>query len=105
MDYKGIYYGESNVQKFFEFGAHFKYSDLYKELEMLGGKINQNEDKVLLRNKSNNNPKKISLIEEEKKIMTRNLNNNNIYLNKNYNTENLNLIKTIHINNHKSLIE
>ena len=35
MDYKGIYFGRSKSQKFFEFGAHFKYSDLYKILEKL----------------------------------------------------------------------
>ena len=39
MDYKGIYYGDSKSQRFFEFGAHFKYSDLYRQLEILGGKI------------------------------------------------------------------
>ena len=94
MHYKGIYYGENKEQKFFEFGAHFKYSDLYNQLEILYDKINKNEQKSLIRNKSNDKPKKIPLIEEEKKTIIRN-NNNNIYLNKNYKTDNLNLSKTI----------
>jgi hypothetical protein len=34
-EYKGIYYGDTNEQKFYEGGAHFKYSDLYKILEKL----------------------------------------------------------------------
>ena len=35
QEYKGIYYGDTNEQKFYEGGAHFKYSDLYKILEKL----------------------------------------------------------------------
>ncbi len=97
MHYKGIYYGENKEQKFFEFGAHFKYSDLYNQLENLCEKIDKNEQKALIRNKSNDKPKKIPLIEEEKKIII--WNNNNINLNKNYKTETLNLSKTININN------
>ena len=34
-EYKGIYYGDDTEQKFYEGGAHFKYSDLYKILEKL----------------------------------------------------------------------
>ena len=34
-EYKGIYYGDTNEQKFYEGEAHFKYSDLYKILEKL----------------------------------------------------------------------
>jgi hypothetical protein len=81
MDYKGIYYGDSKSQRFFEFGAHFKYSELYKQLELLGGKIIENNDKFHLRNKSIDIPKQI-LLSEEKKMLTRNINNNNnLYLN------------------------
>ncbi|MCQ2821584.1 MAG: hypothetical protein MJ252_30365 [archaeon] len=31
-EYKGIYYGNNKEQKFYEAGAHFKYSDLYNVL-------------------------------------------------------------------------
>ncbi|MCQ2821101.1 MAG: hypothetical protein MJ252_27900 [archaeon] len=37
-EYKGIYYGSSNEQKFYEGGAHFKYSALYKILKKLAEK-------------------------------------------------------------------
>ena len=33
--YKGIYYGDSNQQKFYEYGAHFKYIELFKILDIL----------------------------------------------------------------------
>ena len=35
MEYKGIYYGDTNEQKFYEGGAHFSYIDLYNCLEKL----------------------------------------------------------------------
>ena len=35
QEYKGIYYGDTNEQKFYEGGAHFKYIELYRRLEML----------------------------------------------------------------------
>ena len=35
QEYKGIYYGETNEQKFYEGGAHFKYIELYRRLEIL----------------------------------------------------------------------
>ena len=34
-EYKGIYHGDTNEQKYYEGGAHFKYLDLYKKLEKL----------------------------------------------------------------------
>ena len=40
MEYKGIYYGDTNEQKFYEGGAHFRYKDLYKCLEKLYKKQN-----------------------------------------------------------------
>jgi hypothetical protein len=35
QEYKGIYYGDTNEQCFYEGGAHFKYIELYRRLEML----------------------------------------------------------------------
>ncbi len=95
MDYKGIYYGESKLQKFFEFGAHFKYSDLYRLLENLGGILPDNKEKPIIRNKSNESRKNILLISEEQKNQTRNI-KNKIYLN-NPNTDNININKTINL--------
>ena len=34
-EYKGIYYGDTNEQQFYEAGAHFRYIDLYNRLEKL----------------------------------------------------------------------
>ena len=34
-EYKGIYYGDDTEQKFYEGGAHFKYIELYKKLELI----------------------------------------------------------------------
>ncbi len=85
MDYKGIYYGETKEQKFFEGGAHFKYSDLYRKLELLV-RENQKENKIEMRNKSNENNNSRQLVSyyiDEKPVKniihTRNINKN--YLN------------------------
>ena len=100
MDYKGIYYGDSKSQRFFEFGAHFKYSELYRQLELLGGKTIDNNDKFHLRNKSIDIPKQI-LLSEEKKIMTRNKKiNNNLFLN-NPSSQNYIFNKTFHLNKNR----
>ena len=80
MNYKGIYFGEAKSQKFCEFGV---------------GKINDNENKPLIRNKSNDISNNIHLISEEKKILSRNY-NNNIYLN-NPNTQKFNFNKSLNI--------
>ena len=34
-EYKGIYYSNITEQQFYEGGAHFKYIDLFKKLEIL----------------------------------------------------------------------
>ena len=34
-EYKGIYYGDTSEQKFYEGGAHFRYIDLYHCLEKI----------------------------------------------------------------------
>lgn len=34
-EYKGMFYGETIGLKYYEGGAHFKYKDLYKELQKL----------------------------------------------------------------------
>ena len=37
-EYKGIYHEEEKEQKFYEHGAHFKYSSLYLILEYIANK-------------------------------------------------------------------
>ena len=77
--YKGIYYGDNNSHKYYEKGAHFKYEDLYKALENLGGESNEiNDDysnsNILILNNNENIKKDYS-----KNLMTFNyLNSPNI---------------------------
>ena len=66
MEYKGIYYGDNKIQKFYEYGAHFKYSELYKKLEILKG-IDEDDNKCLCRVKSNDNPHQILYINDKVK--------------------------------------
>lgn len=58
-EYKGIYYGDEVEQKYYEGGAHFKYSKLYKILEKLAKERNIKEKKKEWShiNKSNNQNK------------------------------------------------
>ena len=95
MEYKGIYYGDNKIQKFYEYGAHFKYSELYKKLEILKG-IDEDDNKCLCRVKSNDNPHQILYINDKVKNILRSRNNNNNYYN-NPNTQNLNSTKAVHI--------
>jgi hypothetical protein len=34
-DYKGIYFNNDQEENYYEFGAHFKYTDLYNRLEKI----------------------------------------------------------------------
>ena len=54
MDFKGIYYGNNNVRKYYEFGAHFSYLELCKKLQGL-----ILSDKYKFRNRSNENFNKV----------------------------------------------
>ena len=43
-NYKGIYYHDSKEQRFYEGGAHFKYSALFKVLLAIGGLLSNDEN-------------------------------------------------------------
>ena len=100
-EYKGIYYGDETEQKFYEGGAHFKYSRLYRILEKIAKERNAKEKKQELLyvhksnnlNKSNNNNKNIykktrNIIDnlDINKLQYKTINNN--YNNINYNFQN-----------------
>ena len=99
-EYKGIYYGDETEQKFYEGGAHFKYSRLYRILEKLAKERNSKEKKqdLLYVHKVNNlyksnNKNKVykktrNIIDnfDIKKIEYNTINNN--YNNINYNFQN-----------------
>lgn len=48
-DYKGIYYNDDEEQSYYEGGAHFKYSELYKILEELSKKLNSKKIPKILK--------------------------------------------------------
>lgn len=85
-EYKGIYFNEKKEQKFYEGGAHFKYRDLVRMLESIGGKSQMN---INITTSTQN----ISSVKTLPKPKTRNVilndstNNNN---NSNYNNGNIN---------------
>ena len=97
-EYKGIYYGDDTKQKFYEGGAHFKYSKLYKILEQLAkerkskgkkeellyvkkkNKLNRSNDKIT-RNPINN----IDINQFQFNTINNNFNNINYNIKNNYN--------------------
>ena len=93
MDFKGIYYGNSNVRKYYEFGAHFSYLELCKKLEGL-----ILSDKYKFRNRSNENINKVIYgnpnANSKNMILSR---NNNILYENNPNSQDLNFNKTMHM--------
>lgn len=85
-NYKGIFYYEDEPEeRYFEFGAHFKYKELYKKLERL---IPSNEDRHL--NSINDNDKQLFLKNDENK--------KTLNIQKGFNNENSNLSQQININ-------
>ena len=78
INYKGIFYGEEKDKKFYEGGAHFKYSDLVNrliDLELEISKNSQTSSKNLISQNNNN----LNIYNEEKKIKisSKEKNNNN----------------------------
>ena len=51
-EYKGIYYNDNEEQQYYEGGAHFKYSELYKILEELAKKLNSKKIPKILKHVS-----------------------------------------------------
>ena len=64
-DYKGIYPNIENTTKYYEFGAHFKYLDLYESLEKL---ITEKSDEMP---SNEDSPIKIKKLEEKETINNR----------------------------------
>ena len=93
MDFKGIYYGNNNVRKYYEFGAHFSYLELCKKLQGL-----ILSDKYKFRNRSNENFNKVIYgnpnHNSKNMILSR---NNKILYENNPNSQDLNFNKTMHM--------
>jgi hypothetical protein len=81
INYKGIFYREEKEKKFYEGGAHFKYSDLVNALIDLIKEQNQNLELEISKNSSKNaispNNKNINIHNEEKKIKNSSKEKNN----------------------------
>ena len=111
MEYKGIYYGESKQQKFFEGGAHFKYSDLVDRMNQLikeKSRFVSSEDSSIISNKINNNEASKMNSQEKKAnshLLTLNTqkNSNNIKLMNNKNI--LNTEQSVEANKKNKLIK
>lgn len=63
-DYKGVYYQDDNEQKYYEGGAHFKYSDLCKILEIL---FKEQQTKIKANELLSKNIRKINNSKKDKK--------------------------------------
>lgn len=91
-NYKGIFYDDDSEKKYYEYGAHFLYKDLYKRLE----RLTENDTKQKSRKPKQNDKKEESNIDEIfSKVAPHshiNINLNNIYISNNENkSRNLNV--------------
>ena len=86
-NYKGIFYNNDNKKNYYEFGAHFKYKELFNKLLLLQ-KLQKNENKLNI----NINTQKSSI-----NINKKNLNKSNILYSNNRNdiSNNKKIIKKI----------
>ena len=97
-NYKGVFYNQQNEKKYYEGGAHFKYSDLVRELQkiieetQMNNKINylvnSNSQKSAIKSEGNKFKEKIPKENNLEKLLT--LNNYKdiiIYNNKNIKTK------------------
>ena len=82
-DYKGIYHNVQDKTESFEYGAHFKYADLYrilKDLQMKQQKENKEEDDKNIITIENNDEVDITKKRKKLKLKTFNINQNNRYV-------------------------
>lgn len=79
-EYKGIYYGERKEKQFYEGGAHFRYKDLYRMLKILGGEIEEHNEKNSNSIDFNNEPLLMNKTNIIQKVQSRNINKFN-YMN------------------------
>lgn len=82
-DYKGIYHNVQDKTESFEYGAHFKYADLYrilKDLQMKQQNENKEEDDKNIITIENNDEVDITKKRKKLKLKTFNINQNNRYV-------------------------
>ena len=54
VEYKGIFYNDTQEKQYYEGGAHFRYIDLYNILDQLERKEKKKHKQILLENANNN---------------------------------------------------
>ena len=82
-DYKGIYHNVQDKTESFEYGAHFKYADLYrilKDLQVKQLNENKDEDDKNIITIENNDEVDITKKRKKLKLKTFNINQNNRYV-------------------------
>ena len=84
-DYKGIYHNVQDKSESFEYGAHFKYADLYrilKDLQIKQENENKDEDDKNTTTKNIENKEEVDITKKRKKLKLKTfaINQNNRYL-------------------------
>ena len=84
-DYKGIYHNVEDKSESFEYGAHFKYADLYrilKDLQIKQQNENKDEDNKNTTPKNIENKEEVDITKKRKKLKLKTfaINQNNRYL-------------------------
>ena len=95
-NYKGIFYNDHEEKKYYEGGAHFKYSDLVRELNKLCQEPKKNSSIRIL---MNSNSQKQGIVIRKNSILKSEGNNNNIKYRKKIDDSNL-----LTLNNYKDII-
>jgi hypothetical protein len=95
-NYKGIFYNDHEEKKYYEGGAHFKYSDLVRELNKLCQEPKKNSSTNIL---VNSNSQKQGIVIRKNNILKSEGNNNNIKYRKKMGNSNL-----LTLNNYKDII-
>jgi hypothetical protein len=95
-NYKGIFYNDNEEKNYYEGGAHFKYSDLVRELNKLCQEPKKNSSVNIL---VNSNSQKQGIVIRKNSILNSEGNNSNIKYRKKI--DNLNLLT---LNNYKDII-
>lgn len=97
--YRGIFYNDSSEVQYYEFGAHFRYKDLYHQLEIIKEKADRQAHQNIIKNLLNTKKIKIKINKPlKKKNDSNNKNIINVINNNNFNLTNVNLNLNLNVN-------
>ena len=106
--YKGLFYNDTSEVQYFEFGAHFRYKDLYSRLEILKQKNEKTLHKEILKTISKSKKIRMNIFKQiRKKDEPKNPSTINVINNNNINLTNFNVNLNLNVNgpNTKNIIE